>query len=212
MYWRAAIVSMFLIGTSAAPAAHAVEITTYGAGLKTCSSYLAAREQGTQDVLTFIDWFGGYLSGANATSTHQKNVLGLLDTRAAMEWLDHYCRAHPPAHFAEAAGILLFKATSTIGAHSDEVTSYGTGSKPCTMYLDARKPRDIFAAVRTEFVDWIGGYLSGLNAISVSTNNVLGGSELTGALHWLDDYCSANPSARFESAVETLVAANRRGK
>lgn len=60
------------------------------------------------------------------------------------------------------------------------------------------------------FVDWLGGYLSGVNAVSLTTNNILGNSDLTAAIYWIDDYCRANPRARFAEAVDARLAPNRR--
>jgi hypothetical protein len=58
------------------------------------------------------------------------------------------------------------------------------------------------------FVNWIGGYLSGVNAISLTTDNVLGKSDLTATIYWIDDYCRANPRAHVAEAVDARVAPN----
>ena len=42
MRWRAVIASIFLMGAGVALTAHASDVTTYGAGLKTCAAYLDA--------------------------------------------------------------------------------------------------------------------------------------------------------------------------
>jgi hypothetical protein len=51
-----------------------------------------------------------------------------------------------------------------------------------------------------------------VNAISLGTNNILGKSDLTAAIYWIDDYCRANPRARFAEAVDARVAPNRRNQ
>jgi predicted MarR family transcription regulator len=214
MYWRAAIVSMFLIGAGTAPAAHAVEITTYGTGLKACDAYLDARERDDPDQIAFIDWLSGYLSGVNATSKHRNNLLGLSDVQGAMNWLDDYCRARPSVHFAQAVGMLLMVKTSSIGAHSVEVTSYGSGFKSCAEYLEARERQYMDGVAfmdRAAFIDWLSGYLSGVNAMSLSTTNVLGHTELPEAVQWLNGYCSAHATAPFTVAIEALMGATRHG-
>jgi hypothetical protein len=205
----AAIASMLLLGAGAAPAVHAVEIATYGTGLESCKSYADAREQLNADEVPFIDWLAGYLSGVNATSNHRNNILGLSDVRGTMYWLDGYCRRHPAAHFAEAAGMFLMHANSLTGAHSVEVTAYGSGFKSCAVYLEGREQQDVDA---TAFIDWLGGYLSGVNAISNSTQDILGRAPLTEAVYWLDGYCSSHQPAPFAAAVESLIAAHHREK
>jgi len=49
-----------------------------------------------------------------------------------------------------------------------------------------------------------------VNAISLTTDNILGKSDLTAVIYWIDDYCRANPRARFAEAVDARVAPNRR--
>jgi hypothetical protein len=210
MYWRAAIVSMLLVAAGA-PAAHAVEITTYGTGLKSCRAYLDTREKENIDEVAFIDWLGGYLSGVNTTSNHRNNILSHSDFQAAMYWLDDYCRAHPLVHFADAAGVLLMGAKAGPAAHSVEVTAYGSGYKSCGVYLAAREQQNQNVD-GAQFVAWLGGYVSGVNAISLSTNNILGESELIDAVYWLDKYCSAHPQTLFGVAVEVAIAANHSDK
>ncbi len=200
MSWRASIVALILL--AAAPAAHAAEVTTYGTGLMSCEAYLNARETDAADDVNFIDWLVGYLSGVNATSTRRNNVLGAADVREAMERLENLCQARPHVQFAAAAGVLITAGSATPGAHSVNVTQYGFGFKSCETYIEARDPQSID---RTEFIDWLGGYLSGVNAISLKTNDILGGSDLAQAVYWLDSYCDANPSQPVAMAAATLV-------
>jgi|GEM_PF-6141293 len=206
----AAVASLFLLCVAAPPPAHAVAVTTYGAGLKSCKSYLEARQSDVGDAVPFIDWLSGYFSGANRASAHRNNTLGLADLGVALTWLDDYCRARPREHFAAAASMLLLGAKPGPTAHSIEVTTYGSPDKSCGAYLDAREQQEM--SYWAEFTDWLGGYLSGVNAISLGTNSVLGNTELTDAVSWLDTYCGAHSAARFGAAVEALVAANHRDR
>jgi len=68
--------------------AHASEVTTYGAGLKTCAAYLDAREQQNSDEVPFVDWFSGYASGVNSTSNHTDNILGDANLKEAVYRVD----------------------------------------------------------------------------------------------------------------------------
>jgi hypothetical protein len=205
----AAIAAVFLISALTTPAAHAVGVTTYGIGLQPCSSYLDARDRNNSDQVAFLDWLGGYFSGVNKTSNHRNNILGLSGLKGAMFKLDDYCRARPTVPFAEAAGMLIFTAKPG-PAHAIEVATYGSEAKTCGAYLAARTQEDMVDW--GQFRDWIGGYLSGVNAMSLSTDNVLGNAELTQAVYWLDSYCTAHPVEPFGGAADALVAENQRGK
>src|SRR5258708_26140530 len=113
MYWRAVIASMLLIGVGAAPAAHASEVTTYGAGLKSCVAYLDAREQQNADEVAFVEWLSGYVSGVNETSNHTNSILGNTNLKEAVYRLGNYCRAHPVTPVAVALDVLGIGARST---------------------------------------------------------------------------------------------------
>jgi hypothetical protein len=221
MYRQSAIVALLLIGAGAVPAVHATEITTYGTGLQPCAAYVRAREWDNRDVVPFTDWLGGYLSGVNTTSRHRNNLLGEAEFKGAMYWLDDYCHAHPQAHFADATGLMLLGAKSGPTAHTVDVTSYGSGYKTCGMYLETRERQNVKAYLQahaqenvehSEFIDWLGGYLSGVNAISSTTDNVLGDTGLADAVYWLDNYCGAHSPATFSAAVEALVAVSQSDK
>ncbi|HEY3729928.1 MAG TPA: hypothetical protein VGL28_01570, partial [Steroidobacteraceae bacterium] len=80
----------------------------------------------------------------------------------------------------------------------------GAGFKTCSSYLDARARGNGDDMV---FVDWLGGYLSGVNAISRRTTNVLGTADLTSAIFWLDHFCRENSPAAFAAAADARVAA-----
>ena len=204
MYWRVMMVPMLLIGLGTATTAHAVGVTTYGTGLKTCGAYLEAREQQNADEVAFVDWLSGYLSGVNATSSRTNNILADSNLKGAVYWVGKYCRAHPTAAYSAAAFALLMGASASTATHAAEPVTYGAGFKTCDKYLDARELRN---TDEMAFVDWLGGYLSGVNAISKSTRNVLGTSDLTGAIYWLDQYCREHAPARFAAAADARVAA-----
>ncbi len=203
-----AIISLVLVGIAVAPSVRAEGVTVYGVGLKSCSSYLDARETGNAnpDEVAFIDWLGGYFSGANTTSTHRNNTLGLSDLQGAMYWLDEYCRARPRVHFVEAVHMMLLGAKPGPAAHTMETSTYGSADKSCRLFVEARGQQELSYSI--EFTDWLGGYLSGVNGISLSTSNVLGGMKLAGALRWLEGYCNDHPVTSFSTAVEALIGAS----
>ncbi len=206
MYGRATIICMFL---GAVPIAHATDVVTYGVGLDSCKSYATAREEGTADLVAYTDWLSGYVSGVNTTSNHRNNFLSHEDLKHAMVWVSDYCRAHPSLHLAEAAWVLVLSARTGPAAHSVEVTAYGSGYKSCAVYLQARGEQSIELNVdHTEFIAWLGGYLSGANAISLTTDNTLGKTGLTEAAHWLDGYCEGHAQDSYGAAVQALIAGN----
>jgi hypothetical protein len=204
MYGRVAIITLFLIATGAASSAQASGVTTYGTGLKSCQAYLDAREQQNADEVAYVDWLSGYLSGVNATASRTNNILADSNLKDAVSWVGRYCRAHTINSFAAAAFALLMGASSATATQAAEPISYGAGFKSCGTYLDAREQRN---SDEMAFVDWLGGYLSGVNAISKGTTNILGTSDITGAIYWLDNFCREHAPARFAAAVDARVAA-----
>ncbi len=204
MYRSATIVSLFLTSLLAAPLVRADAVTTYGAGLRSCRAYVEVRDGDIPGEVVFIDWLSGYFSGVNRTSNHRNNLLGLADLGWALKRLDALCQARPDLHFAEAAGIMLLGAKPGPATHALEVTTYGSADKACRVFVEAREQQEM--DYWAEFMRWLGGYLSGVNAMSLRTSNVLGDVQLAEALRWLDVYCGAHPDTRFGPAVEALVA------
>jgi hypothetical protein len=197
---RVLMVSMFLMGTGAAMAAHA-KVVTYGIGLKTCEMYMAAKLEQSQEELSMLDWLAGYVSGVNSASNH--NVFGDSALDGAVYWLDDFCKSHPPTEIAVALDLMVVSARSRTAVRRVELTTYGTGYKPCAEYLSARAEP---TRAQIAFIDWLGGYVSGVNAISPSTDDALRATDLTPAVYWLDTYCGANPDAHFADAIEARLA------
>ncbi|MGH8231500.1 MAG: hypothetical protein ACRESY_06745 [Steroidobacteraceae bacterium] len=204
MHWRLIMAAAFLIGLGASSRAHAVNVTTYGSGLKPCASYLDAHDQQTSDEIAYLDWLSGYFSGVNVTSSRTNNLLGNTNLKSAVIWVARYCRAHPTEPFSVASFALLMGASASTATQAAQPIAYGAGFKTCDNYLDARAQGNGDDMV---FVDWLGGYLSGVNAISQRTTNVLGTADLTSAIFWLDHYCRDNSPVRFSAAADARIAA-----
>lgn len=198
-----------LLNAGGISSSHADSVTTYGVGLKSCQSYLGTVDAGNAvERVTFVDWLSGYVSAVNRTSHHRNNFLGLRDLGEALRHIDTYCQARPLAPFALAASHIVYGAHTGPAAHTAEPVSYGSADKSCSQYLHAREDRD--RTNGAEFRDWLAGYLSGVNAMSLASANVLGNSELLDAVRWLDDWCSGHPSVSYSSAAEALVSAQER--
>jgi hypothetical protein len=207
MFARAMLVYMFIMGASAAIAAHG-EVVSYGVGLESCKTYLTAKELQGPDEVSILDWLAGYVSGVNSTTLHFNNILGDSNLTGAVYWLDDYCRAHPPTEIAVALDMMIMRARSTTARNTVELTTYGTGYKSCEIYLGARGED---TAAQIAFIDWLGGYVSGFNAVSVRTDDALSDADLTPAVYWLDNYCRANPDPHFVEAIEARLAIPSRG-
>jgi hypothetical protein len=204
MQRRTTIISLLVICAGAAMTTRAEGVTTYGTGLKSCGAYLEAREQQSADEMAFVDWFSGYLSGVNSTYNRANNILANSNLKQALYWVEEYCRARAPDSFAAASFALLRVASSTTRTQDAKPISYGAGFKSCGTYLNARGQRD---PDEMAFVDWLGGYVSGVNAISMGTTDILGTADITATITWLDSYCRENASSRFAAAVDARLAA-----
>ena len=204
---RAVLVFMIILGTSAATTAHGAVIS-YGIGLKYCQTYLTAKEQQGPEEVSILDWLAGYVSGVNSTTIHFNSILGDSNLTGAAYWLDDYCRAHPPTEIAVALDIMMVRSRSTTSRNTVEQATYGTGYRSCEIYLSARGED---TAAQIAFIDWLAGYVSGYNAVSVRTDNALDDVDLTPAVYWLDNYCRANPESHFVDAVAARLAIPSRG-
>jgi hypothetical protein len=207
MIARAMWVFMFLMGASAATAAHG-QVISYGIGLKSCETYSTAKELQGPEEISILDWLAGYVSGVNSTTVHFNSILGDSNLTGAVYWLNDYCRAHPPTAIAVALDIMMVRSRSTTARITVEQATYGTGYRSCDIYLSARGEE---TAAQIAFIDWLGGYVSGYNAVAVRTDNALDDADLTPAVYWLDNYCRANPESHFVEAVEARLAIPSRG-
>jgi hypothetical protein len=205
MHGRTALIAILLMAAQGMARISAAEVTTYGSGLRSCDAYLQAQQREDAEEMSFIDWLSGYMSGANEIALRKNDFLGNKDLKQAMYWLDAYCRAHGDLRFAEATYMFIIGASGS-ARHAAEVTTYGSGLKSCAAYLSARKQSDSDALA---FIDWLGGYMSGANALSLRTGDVLGVTDLKGALGKLDTLCDANRSLPFASAAGQLTDAGR---
>jgi len=206
---RAITILLLLAAVAGSTPACAEPVTVYGVGLESCHNYLDTLANDTvRDRVKFVDWLSGFVSGVNRAARHRNNYLGLADLGDGLLRIEHYCQARPHALFAEGAALIVYGARTGPAAHSLEPVNYGAADKTCGQYLEAREERA--PANGAEFRDWVAGYLSGVNTISLTTGNVLGGAELLDAVRWLDAWCDAHPLTAFSGAAEALVLQNER--
>jgi hypothetical protein len=91
----------------------------------------------------------------------------------------------------------------SISAHaSDKSGNYailGAGTSSCGSFVEARKN-----ATATMYRTWLTGYFTALNLMSPDTYNLLGSTDIDGAILWVENYCRANPIKNFENAAQAL--------
>ncbi len=88
---------------------------------------------------------------------------------------------------------------------AQEPRIYGMGNQSCGSYL---KARTFEGPEQLMFHAWLGGFLS---SVSLTLHrDVLNGTDLQGALYWLDNYCRDHPVDNFASATTAFAVAMQR--
>ena len=94
--------------TSADSARGAGQYVIFGAGGRSCGSWLQARTQTLPDSAALQSWVLGYITSVNANLlTSGEDVTGGANADALFSWIDGYCAAHPLDSIARAASALL---------------------------------------------------------------------------------------------------------
>jgi hypothetical protein len=86
-----------------------------------------------------------------------------------------------------------------------QYTILGVGGESCAVYLNHRHGGNDLADL--SYRNWLGGYLTHYNRTVAGTYNILGGTDLNGAMLWLENYCKANPTDSFSIAADKLIEA-----
>ena len=79
----------------------------------------------------------------------------------------------------------------------------GMGVESCGTWKSAREEKEGWKALALG--DWIGGYITAYNAWSAGPDDITKGTDLRGALAWMDDYCAKNPLETIATAASELV-------
>lgn len=80
---------------------------------------------------------------------------------------------------------------------------YGVGRQNCSTFLEARKAGGM---EEVSYKNWIMGYLTALNYTLPQTYDILGESDIHGALAWLDRHCAKQPTDTLYMAMPNLIA------
>ena len=80
---------------------------------------------------------------------------------------------------------------------------YGVGRQSCSTYLAARKTGGF---EELSYKNWIMGYLTAVNQSTARTYNILGESDIQGALAWLDRHCEKSPDDTIYMSMPNMIA------
>jgi hypothetical protein len=98
------------------------------------------------------------------------------------------------------AGAFILNATACEAADDQgRLGVSGDGSKSCNSYLSED------AVARVYFKDWVGGYVTAINELTPGVVDILGGTPLTGAMDWIDNYCRQHPADPFYVAAKAMT-------
>ncbi len=81
---------------------------------------------------------------------------------------------------------------------------WGQGTNSCGRWLEERKKDSLESATLTV---WVVGFLTAYNVYVAPSGDVLEGTDVDGAVAWIDNYCTAHPLETVASASEALVRA-----
>jgi len=108
------------------------------------------------------------------------------------------------------AKIIVVLLVSISTAAADPVHSVaigGAGSDACSTWMADRSPAPpLTQAISQSRVQWILGFLSGVNLFGQRSGELKGGvDDPKGALLWIDNYCGAHPTDPLFAAAAALV-------
>ena len=104
----------------------------------------------------------------------------------------------------------LFLALSLVAGRASDDRGFavlGFGNKSCGTYVEARSER----YGDSDYRGWLTGYLSARNGRFNGFYDLLEGSDLSGAMLWLENYCQSHPTEDFYRAAEALEWGRLRG-
>ena len=77
------------------------------------------------------------------------------------------------------------------------------GAKTCAAFMSDHKAQSWAYNADTA---WVTGYLTAYNALTPDTSNILGDTDVSGAMLWLQKYCLAYPDNGLADAMLALTA------
>jgi hypothetical protein len=99
------------------------------------------------------------------------------------------------------ASILLFASvlstTACRAADPGKFMVFGVGTNSCGKYLSETGRRCLFT--------WLTGYLTAFNHETLGVDDILGGTDIHGAIGWIRNYCQQHPTDDFAIAASRLT-------
>ena len=95
---------------------------------------------------------------------------------------------------------------SLIACPSVAQTVSGAGTKSCRGFLQAAEMES--TAAIDSYISWSQGFVSGYNWANPGRQEVR--LDHAGLLHWLLQYCNANPTDKFFQAVQAAIQLHAR--
>lgn len=77
------------------------------------------------------------------------------------------------------------------------------GAKSCAAFMRDHKAHSWAYNADTA---WVTGYLTAYNALKSDTSNILGETDVSGAMFWLQKYCDAYPDKGLADGMLALTA------
>jgi opacity protein-like surface antigen len=75
---------------------------------------------------------------------------------------------------------------------------FGFGYKSCGAYLADEDGG-------TPYNTWLGGYLTAFDHETSGLNNILDGTDMSGAIAWVKNYCQQYPTDQFSTAARKFT-------
>lgn len=96
-------------------------------------------------------------------------------------------------------------ASSALGSDIEEIyTVFGVGHSSCGNYIELKRD-SVSEWERSAQRSWLGGYITAFNFLTPGTKNILNGTDLNGAMGWIENWCRTNPLKSFSDAARMLV-------
>jgi hypothetical protein len=108
---------------------------------------------------------------------------------------------------AVALGCLAASASAQMANSVRSVAVGGAGRDACSAWVADRGATSTAAQAATQGrIEWISGFLSGVNLFADRSGNLKGGvDDQNGALGWIDRYCRAHQTDPLWAAAGALV-------
>ncbi len=113
-------------------------------------------------------------------------------------------------HIVTAFTLFIIAAPAMANSSDGSFAIKGIGARTCSDFVAKVKAKDV--AQINGYVSWIAGYYSAVNEVTPATFDELGWQNINTVSLILMKFCTANPEARFATAVARYRAAYKSQK